>query len=50
MRQSSKISSAIGEVRSPILSNFLPTLIPGVPFSIMNAVTPMAPSAGSIVA
>ena len=49
-RQSSKITSAIGDVRSPILWSGRPMRQPGVSRSMMNAVTPIGPSAGSIVA
>src|SRR5579872_4329342 len=45
--QSCSDNSAIGEVRSPILCNFLPTVKPGVPLSTRNAVTPFGPRVGS---
>ena len=48
--QSSNDSSAIGEVRSPILCSLRLMLKPGVPFSTMNAEMPAGPFAGSEVA
>ncbi len=47
---SSKKSSAIGDVRMPILSICFPIVRPGVPFSTRKAETPRAPLAGSTVA
>ena len=49
-RQSSKINSAIGDVRSPILSSGRLTVIPGVSRSMMKAVMPITPNFGSSVA
>ena len=50
MRQPSKKSSLIGDVRRPIFESGWPTLSPGVPLSSRNAVTPANPSSLSIVA
>ena len=49
-RQSSRINSQVEEARMPSLSSFLPTVNPGNSFSIIKAVMPLYPAAGSTVA
>ena len=46
---SSKTISAVLEARWPILSNFLPTLTPGVSRSTMKHVMPRCPADGSVL-
>ena len=48
--QSSNTSSAVSEPRIPILSSFLETLNPFMPFSIRKAVQPFDPASGSLLA
>ena len=48
--QPSKKSSLIGDVRRPIFESGLPTVSPGVPFSITKPVTPAKPAVRSVVA
>jgi hypothetical protein len=48
-RQSSNTSSAVSELRQPVLSSARPTLKPGVPFSTMNMVIAREPLASGSV-
>ena len=50
MRQSSKCTWHVGEPVIPSLDSFLPTENPGSSLVTMNAETPFAPAAGSVLA
>ena len=50
IRQFSNSTSLVSLARMPSLSSFLPAVMPGVPFSMMNAEMPLVPAARSVTA